>query len=390
MVTKSDVVANELIKNFQVHRRIYTDANVFQAEIERIFERTWVYVGHETEISELGDYKTSHIGQQPVIVTRGVDDGQIHVLFNTCRHRGVTVCQSKYGNSGFFRCAYHGWTYSNHGELIGVPFRSRYGPEFEVGEFGLLDVPRVGNFGGFIFASLSPDGPTLDEHLGDAGPYLQKFAADGPEPIEVKSGVQRYTYKANWKFAAENVIDNYHPSFAHAGWLKILQRRAGRKVMLSGDPNMRLKYLGNGHVVLEIGADPLHDPYNQFNMVIFPNLAFLGRQIRPIRPIAVDQTEILFFPTQRKGVPEEMNKDRMWRYMEIHGPAGLAVPDDIEMYERMQEGMKVKDNEWLLFSRGYDAQDSTRTGVIEAPHATDELGMRGYYGQWSKLMTSSS
>ena len=150
-----------LIRRDSVHRSVYTDPEIFALEMERIFGRTWVYLGHDCEISQEGDYKTTTIGTHPVILSR-LTDGSVTALLNRCRHRGATVCQHEVGNSRFFRCAYHAWTYSNDGTLVGVPMPAGYGPSFNREAHGLAKVPRVASYRGFIFGSMAEDGPTLE------------------------------------------------------------------------------------------------------------------------------------------------------------------------------------------------------------------------------------
>src|SRR5262245_29280194 len=182
--------ADALVREDRLHGRIYTEPAIFALEIERIFERTWVYLAHESEIAQGGDYKATYVGLQPVIVARDLDDGAVRVLFNRCRHRAAIVCQQMYGNASGFRCAYHGWTYNSRGDLVGVPFRQGYGPDFDPQELGLVPVPRVASYRDFLFASLSPEGPSLEEHLGHARPYLDRVADQRPGGIAVRSGVQ--------------------------------------------------------------------------------------------------------------------------------------------------------------------------------------------------------
>ena len=112
----------------RVHASVYTDADVFAEEMRRIFHRSWVYLGHESEIALPGDYKTTYIGQIPVIISR-TEDGRMHGVVNRCVHRGTTVCQMERGNASYFRCEYHGWTYRNSGELIGITQKSGYAAE---------------------------------------------------------------------------------------------------------------------------------------------------------------------------------------------------------------------------------------------------------------------
>ena len=110
-----------MVQPDRVHGRVYYDPDIFNDELERLWYREWVYVGHDSEVPESGDYCTKRIGAQPLIMSRS-GDGAVHVLLNRCAHRGNTVCQETSGNANTFRCAYHGWTYRNSGELLGVPF----------------------------------------------------------------------------------------------------------------------------------------------------------------------------------------------------------------------------------------------------------------------------
>ncbi|MDQ1668313.1 MAG: hypothetical protein QOE40_374, partial [Actinomycetota bacterium] len=168
--------ADDLVRDGQVHAGVYRDGHVFQHELDRIFSTSWVYVGHESEVAEPGDYKTTTLGVQPVVMVRGADDGQIRVLYNRCRHRGALVCQLDRGNSHFLRCQYHAWTYDSTGALVGVPLPKRYVKGLDRTELSLTSVARTGSYRGFVFASAAPEGPSLEEHLGNACPYLDRLA----------------------------------------------------------------------------------------------------------------------------------------------------------------------------------------------------------------------
>ncbi|RYF50121.1 MAG: aromatic ring-hydroxylating dioxygenase subunit alpha, partial [Comamonadaceae bacterium] len=201
---------------WQVSGRIYRDSSIFEKEMTSVFGRTWVYIAHESEIPSGGDYKTAYIGQQPVIVSRSSDDNSISVMFNRCRHRGSAVCQQEFGNSNFFRCAYHGWTYSSSGRLIGVPFDDGYGESFDKTSMGLSHVAAVQSYRGFIFATLAGDIDDLETYLGHARQYLD-FIADlgNGGGIELTSHAHKLVYHGNWKLQIENTIDPYHFSFTH-------------------------------------------------------------------------------------------------------------------------------------------------------------------------------
>jgi phenylpropionate dioxygenase-like ring-hydroxylating dioxygenase large terminal subunit len=130
------------------------------------------------------------------------DNGAVRLFLNRCRHRGSTVCQVEAGNAKTFRCAYHGWTYRNNGELAGVTYQEGYGSAFRKEQLGLVQVPRVEHYRGFMFGSLSPAGISLDDHLGGpAKEQIDLFVDLSPEgEIEVRAGVHRFDYPANWKF----------------------------------------------------------------------------------------------------------------------------------------------------------------------------------------------
>lgn len=205
------------LANDLVPVEIFNDEDIFRGEMERIFTRTWVFVAHESEIPKSGDFVQRRIGLDPVIVTRD-GEGGINVLSNYCRHRGTQVCQTDAGNSRFFKCPYHGWTYSNTGELVGTPMLQRaYGERVDPTDWSLLKAPRVESRQGFVFASLSEDVPPLDEYLGGAGWMLDLIVGLHPDGMRVAGPPDRYKVRANWKSAAENFAgDVYHVPNLHA------------------------------------------------------------------------------------------------------------------------------------------------------------------------------
>src|ERR1700761_5556139 len=170
-----------LVEPSRVHGSLYTDPRVFADELARIGYRTWVYVGHESEVAEPGDYVRKPLGRQDVIMTRGTD-GAVRLLLNRCAHRANLVCEAERGNAKSFRCPYHGWTYKNTGELIGFPFNQGYGGKGTIeSELSLASVPRTASHQGFVFGSLAADGPSLAEHLGAAAGELDRLARLSPE-----------------------------------------------------------------------------------------------------------------------------------------------------------------------------------------------------------------
>ena len=169
-------------------------------------------------------------GSQPVVVTRSADSEEINVVLNRCRHRGASVCQDECGNAHVLRCAYHGWTYSNSGKLLGAPFQDGYGEEFNREEMGLIRVPKVDSYRGFIFKPKREGLQTFDRTFRKCHPYIDYVAESGPEGIELSAGKHKYFLNANWKFQVENTIDPYHLSFVHKTFFDIVAERTGEKM----------------------------------------------------------------------------------------------------------------------------------------------------------------
>jgi phenylpropionate dioxygenase-like ring-hydroxylating dioxygenase large terminal subunit len=261
-----------LVKKDRVHSRLYVDPQIFTDEIQRIFNRGWVYVGHEGEVPRAGDFVLKRIGQQPVIMVRD-QEGRVELLLNRCRHRAATVCAEERGNTRAFRCAYHGWTFRLNGELSGVPYPEAYDKSFRKRDWGLTRVPRVAAYRGFVFGSLSPAGVTLEEHLGHAARELDMFVGlSQAGDVEVRSGINKYEYRGNWKLAVENSMDGYHPNFTHQSFVDELMK----KIRSHPSPEHQsafnpksfspgggiTKDLGNGHVMLDYGFR-IYDPLNR-------------------------------------------------------------------------------------------------------------------------------
>lgn len=188
-------MSNDLTKMIEpgrVHRDIYLDPEIFEIEMDRIFGRAWIFVGHDSQTPHAGDFITTSIGRQPVVMSRHTD-GEIHVLFNRCGHRGAIVCNEAKGNARKFQCLYHGWTYNTDGTLRGVPLPEGYPEDFEVGKAGMGSLPRVDSYRGFVFACLNPDVEDLESHLGPTKACIDNLCDRAPDgEIMLTGGVHRY------------------------------------------------------------------------------------------------------------------------------------------------------------------------------------------------------
>jgi phenylpropionate dioxygenase-like ring-hydroxylating dioxygenase large terminal subunit len=403
-----------------VNGRVYYDPEIFRNEMERIWHREWVYVAHESEVPEPGDYVTRQIGLQPVIVSRD-EDGKVHLLLNRCMHRGNTVCQSECGNAHAFRCAYHGWTYNNRGDLVGVPYAAGYDASFNKSEFALAKVPRVASHCGLIFASLSPDGPSLADHLGPATRLIDQFVDLSPAgEIVLRSGVLKHSYKGNWKMALENAVDGYHPNILHhAAMVMMMKGKNDMEAVYGENSEARTRDWGHGVEQLDLNPvqtknggrvvtpgwskqtfddyqDAMTQNYGEVratkiiaegppHFCIFPNIIFILNQFRVIQPVSVNETVIYYYPTLLKDAPEEINRRRLAETYLIHGPAGRVAPDDFEAYERNQLGFQAQINEWLVLRRGLH-RETSKNGSMSG-HETDETTQRGIWRHYRDVMT---
>jgi phenylpropionate dioxygenase-like ring-hydroxylating dioxygenase large terminal subunit len=411
----SDAVVDQA-RDFRVHRSIYVDPSIFELEMQRIFERAWVFVAHESELPRPGDYVTTTLGAQPVIVSRG-PDGEIHVMLNRCRHRGSVVCRAEQGHATSYTCPYHGWVYACDGSLEGIAQASGYPDDVLDGDMGLVQAPRVGVYRGLIFASLSPTGESLEERLTQVAPYIDLWADRSPlGRIALTRGAHKFFFAGNWKFQLENGSDGYHGNYVHDSFLRILDRSGEKKV---GDYKQlrstgSVVGLGHGDGFIDrpyggmAGQFEYHDPsladyheqlrqaygperaqaiLGQRNLLVFPNLYLFESHIRVIRPLAVDQTVVLMHPTRLEGVSDELNTARLRTHERFFGPAGFGAPDDVEMFVNGETGMKARSAEWVLMSRGLH-REVFADGVWRGGHSTDESPQRSMYREWRRFMSA--
>ena len=402
---------DELARPDRTHVSIYSDPAIFAEEMDKIFHTTWVYVGHDSEVPNVGDYKTTYIGQVPVIVTRD-EQGEIQVLTNRCSHRGATVCNREKGKGASFICSYHGWEYGLDGSLLAVGLPRGYNPgELDFASLGLARAPRVGSYRGFIFASLKPEGRSLDEHLGAAKPYIDAYVDLSPEGelIVGQSGVNRHSYRGNWKIQVEGSVEGYHPTFTHSTAVEVMVRNGAAFPANYQAQKLDGLDLGNGHSLLQLysmpdeGVERRYPPghiaalverlgrerayecmRNRWNLVIFPNLAILEYQIREIRPVAVDQTEVRLHHTLLKGALPEVNQRRVREHEFFYGPASFGGPDDYVIFDRIQEGYRADNVPWVLLNRGY-LSETVENGIRKGQH-TQETIQRAPYYEYRRLM----
>lgn len=427
-----------LVQPDRVHRAVYTDPALFELEMERLFGRAWLVLGHESQIREPGDFFTTRMARQPVLVTRHTD-GSARVLGNRCAHRGARVCEAAAGSARQLVCPYHGWTYGTDGSLRSVPLPDGYDrPVAGTTDLGLPRVPRVATYRGFIFASLAEDGPPLVEFLGPLRASFDDFVERAPEgEVEVAGGVFKHAYQGNWKLVLENHNDAVHPAFVHASSIWAAREQpAGegaayaeiglRQMLQNGAPwevwektglwvaRYGHSWMGDYHDDSRLVAALDHPAFADYraalerrlgregaarvlgelrwNSIVYPNCSFMSqfRQLRIVQPVAVDRTVVHAYSFRLKGAPSLMFRDTIAFANVVNGTASPVLTDDLEIYERTQQGLATRGSDWVYLGRGWgrghgeDVPD--RDGTLRGRTGTSEIHIRNQLAAWLEYM----
>jgi benzoate/toluate 1,2-dioxygenase alpha subunit len=371
---------------YRCRRDVFTDPALFDLEMKHIFEGNWVFLAHESQIPQPNDYFTTWIGRKPIVITRD-KGGELHGLINACAHRGAMLCRRKHGNKGSFTCPFHGWTFNNGGKLLKVKdgktgdYPASFNSE---GSHDLTRLARFENYRGFLFGSLNADVPSLDEHLGGAKAVIDQIVDAAPEGLEVLRGNSSYTYDGNWKLQMENGADGYHVSSVHWNYSATMGHRnyeaEGTKTV---DANGWSKSVGgvyafeNGHILLWTNllnpeVRPIHAHAKELearlgkeraapivgqtrNLGLYPNVYLMDQfstQIRVVRPISVDQTEVTIYCFAPKGESATERALRIRQYEDFFNVSGMGTPDDLEEFRACQTGYGGADTLWNDLSRG--------------------------------------
>jgi p-cumate 2,3-dioxygenase subunit alpha len=396
---------------FQVARAAYLDPGLFAAEMDAIFSRCWLFVGHESELPNPGDFITRSIAARPVIFLRDVK-GAVRCFLNVCPHRGAQITRERRGNARQFSCMYHGWTFENTGRLTGIAEAANYHPDFNSGGcHDLVPVPRFEAYRGLWFLCYDPAAPSLRDYLAGARDYIDVVMDQAEEGMTVIGEALDYSARANWKLLAENSMDILHVTALHPTYLDLIRTNSAG-TMVRGKVVGQSIDLGNGHTVVEreasygrpiarwipiwgeaakveieaiyqrlvrkFGAERAHRMANNTrNLLIFPSLVIndiMSVTFRTFQPVSVDFMEISAWavaPAEEAGTPAMQR--RLTNFLEFLGPGGFATPDDIEAFESCQRAYgAAREAPWNDLSKGF-GQEAT---------ATDELPQRVFWLAW--------
>jgi benzoate/toluate 1,2-dioxygenase alpha subunit len=211
-VVSEYVIDNREMPRFQVNREAMVDPEVFAKERDLIFDHSWLYIGHESELTKKNDFKTRTVAGRPLIFAKD-NKGALKVWINSCPHRGAMLCREREGNARFLTCFYHGWSFSTAGEMVSMPDDQAYGPDFVRPD--LAAPAKVDSYRGFVFVSFDPNIVDLRTYLAGATEYLDLVCDQSESGMEVLEGTHEYSVKANWKLLVENSFDGYHAVSTH-------------------------------------------------------------------------------------------------------------------------------------------------------------------------------
>ena len=201
---------NRLIAGQHVHPSVYSDPDIFDMEMEYIFDRAWLLVGHASQIEANGAYVTTRAGRHPILLWRD-RHGTVRGFLNRCPHRGVRLCSLDRGAAKSLVCPYHGWVFGDDGGLQSVPSPEEYGADFALGTYGLTPVANLDIYRGFIFVRHMDEGPDLIDFLGEMKSSIDDLVDRAPDgEVEICPIPLRHRYRGNWKLGFENLNDAHH------------------------------------------------------------------------------------------------------------------------------------------------------------------------------------
>jgi 3-phenylpropionate/trans-cinnamate dioxygenase alpha subunit len=426
------------LKAGTVDRAIFADQDIYQLELERIFARAWNFMCHESQIPKAGDFFLSFVGEESVIATRD-KKGDLQVLLNSCRHRGNAVCRAESGNARSFLCTYHGWTYGLDGQLIGVPgYKDFYHEQLDKSSWGLVRAGKVASYKGFVFATMDPEAPDLEEYLGPVGRMGIDLIAERGDMMIVE-GVQKNLIGCNWKLAVDNLFDWYHPQISHASAFMVGMLGGGSKLTAEDRQllaNARATGAARGHRVLfgdyghAIGGPRLTPEAREARRAladriepmmedlyrdrpeaqaalgelgvgtaghpsIFPNLwVSTGAYQLSLRlPRGPFSTEIWWFSFVPREATDEKKQAIISSEIHVFGAAGLLEQDDGENWDQSTRGMRgvISQRYPLNFSMGLNktpVQVMAETSYIDT--TINEHAQLWTYRSWADWMDADN
>lgn len=421
-------VAEDLIRDegALVSRRVFTDPDLYRVELERVFGRSWLFLAHDTQIPRAGDYVTTFMGEDPVLVIRQ-SDGSVKAFLNACAHRGPLLCAAEEGRAKTFTCPYHGWVYGADGRLLDIR------PEGEAGFGDTLDKSRWGlrairleSYKGLHFGNFDSAAPNLRDFLGGSTWYLDILFEPLPSGVEFVGGTMRQRLKCNWKIAAENIFaDTYHVFAAHAVAAGVcLGDKSGMSVGIEGGAGSNdmsatvsghgwnANFDGHGSFVLfrepekwfayvdrqrpryaqHLGQERAAFIGSSINGGVFPNFLFVpGFTYRQVHPKGPNECEIWMWTVVDRELPEELKQEMVRFNARMLGTSGMFESDDCANMERV--GMTVAgtlgSRQWSNYAmrKGNEKRHPLFPGLVD--RRMSDNCFRGFYRRWAEFMNAT-
>ncbi|MDX3905187.1 MAG: Rieske 2Fe-2S domain-containing protein [Pigmentiphaga sp.] len=389
---------------------LYRDRDVYDAEQRRIFQGpTWNYLCLEAELAEPGSYRTTFVGEMPVIVTRD-EEGELQAFENRCAHRGALIALEDGGKTRDFACVYHAWRYDLQGNLRGVAFQQGVNgkggmpPEFRMEEHNPRKL-RTASVAGMVFGSLDEDVPSIEEYLGDE--ILERIERVLHKPVEI-IGRFKQTIPNNWKLYMENVKDSYHASLLHVFFttfnINRLSQKGGvivsetgahhvsySKVSHQPQPNTeysaeKLRSDKEGYALADPtmldGCDEFGDGVTLQILSVFPGFVLAQIQntiaIRQILPTGLDKTVLNWTYLGFEDDTPELRRMRL-KQSNLTGPAGFVSMEDGAVGGFVQRGIAGTDAEDAVLEMGGG-------GIETQENRTTEASVRGFWNAYRGYM----
>lgn len=386
---------------------VYQDASLYAREQQSIFRgATWNFLCLAAELTEPDSWRTSNIGEMPVVVTRDAH-GELAAFENRCAHRGALLCLKPCGKGSDIACVYHNWTYDLKGNLQGVAFRrgikgSGGMPADAKPESGAPAKVRIENYHGLVFGTLSDDTPPVETYLGADVAAKVKRVMKGPlKPL----GGYSQMVPSNWKLYMENVKDTYHASLLHLFFTTFRINRLSQKggVIVGGDGGCHVSYTiseatsksneyeqagmrsANDGFSLEApelieSVEEIGDGVTVQIVGIFPG--FVLQQIknclavRRIVPRGLNETELLWTAFGYADDTEQLTALRL-RQANLVGPAGFISMEDGAATGFVQRGIVAAGEREAIVEMGGRTVESNESRVTET-------SVRGFWHAWRR------